>query len=221
LTAANFRKKHLLHGSKNEDFHILLQREMVLLDSVLSSPLHRQSKSPTLWYHRYWLISIFFGQMCPGDEFVENFLNHEISIILRSAERHQHNYYAWQYARRLIKLLAPVLAKNKSTDTRVKTGLMDEIFAWCLQHPSDTSGWSCLLFLMQQSTSNTQQVTLIMHKTADFASSVRWKKEALGHFLRTTLLLTNVVPEDIRTKLIDTTRATPIGSLNSKFKPSE
>jgi hypothetical protein len=219
LTAANFRKRYLLYASKQGHFELAWKRELIFLDSVLSSPLHRQSKSPTLWYHRYWLLSTFLPEFCPGDDFGEDFLKHEISIVFRSAERHQHNYYAWQYARRLISILAPAISKHKSTETRVTEGLLDETFAWCLQHPSDTSGWSFLSFLMSRAVQNTQQNILIVQKTADFAGSYKWSKEALWHFLRTTLLLTAIVPDDLRTQLIISTGCKAFGSSTSILAP--
>jgi hypothetical protein len=211
LTAANFRKKHLLHISTEEHFNIALKRELTFLDSVLSSPLHRQSKSPTLWYHRYWLISTFLRQISPEEGSSEELLNHEISIVFRSAEQHQHNYYAWQYARRLISILARSIYEDKSTEVRVTDNLLHETFAWCLQHPSDTSGWSFLFFLMQQPKQDQNQITSVVQKTVQFANSYRWSKEALLHFLKTTLLLAHVVPEDVRIQLIESTGFKAIG----------
>lgn len=221
LTAANFRKRHLRQVSKEEHFELALKRELIFLNSVLTSPLHRQSKSATLWYHRFWLISNFMGQLCSNDELSEVFLKHELTIILRSAERHQHNYYAWQYARRLVSLLEPILSQEKSVEVRVSSGLLEETFTWCLQHPSDTSGWSFLLFLMQRPSPNTEKITITMRKIAKFAASYRWNKEALWHFLRTALLMTEVVPEDIRTQLINSTGIKPIGSSESRLAHQE
>lgn len=221
LTAANFRKRYLLQTSKEEHFELALKRELIFLDSVLTSPLHRQSKSPTLWYHRFWVISTFLSHMCPTDNQSEDFLKQEIAIIFHSAERHQHNYYAWQYARRLISLLEPNCSQEKRVEVRVSSGLLEETFTWCLQHPSDTSGWSFLLFLMQRPSQNREKITTTMRKTAEFAASYRWNKEALWHFLRTTLLMTEVVPQDIRTQLIDSTGVKAMGSSHSRLAHTE
>ncbi|QDS76395.1 hypothetical protein FKW77_003780 [Venturia effusa] len=212
LTAANFRKKQILSLPREHDgFQLAVKRELIFLDSVLTSPLHRQSKSPTLWYHRYWLIRESWRHLCPTDDLAEDFLKHEFAIIFRSAERHQHNYYAWQYARRLVSLLEPTLQED-NIKIRVKDGVLEESFAWCLQHPSDTSGWSFLLFLMQRPLSNTEQIITIMRKTIDFAATCRWSKDALWHFLRTALLMTEILPENSRTRFIDSTGVKPIGS---------
>ncbi|CAI6337973.1 unnamed protein product [Periconia digitata] len=63
LTAANHRKRRLLHAQRlhktNPSFHHLLHRELVYTTTILTSPLHRQSKSPTLYNHRYWLLTTF------------------------------------------------------------------------------------------------------------------------------------------------------------------
>lgn len=197
-----------------------MKRELIFLDSVLTSPLHRQSKSPTLWYHRYWLISTSLSHLCSTMDLSEDFLKHELIIIFRSAGRHQHNYYAWQYARRLISLLDPIFAKENSVRAHVQSGLLEETLKWCLQNPSDISGWSFLLFLIQRPISDTAQVTAIMQQIAEFTTSYRWNKEALWHFLRTTLLLTHVVPVEVRTQLVASTGLSPIGSSKAKITPS-
>lgn len=67
-------------------------------------------------------------------------------------ERHPTNYYAWAYARRLINAL------DRISDTVeapfpfdwVVSAFSDRLTAWCFKHPSDTSGWSYLLFLLSK-----------------------------------------------------------------------
>ncbi|KAE9987260.1 hypothetical protein EG328_003393 [Venturia inaequalis] len=209
LTAANFRKKHLLSIPREDEFRLAVKREMIFLDSVLTSPLHRQSKSPTLWFHRYWLATTALRRLGPRDGLR---LNHEMMIILRSAERHQHNYYAWQYARRLISLLEPIMDEGESVGGRTHVTLLEETYTWCVQHPSDTSGWSFLLFLMRRPSPNIEYITALVWKTAELTKSFKWNKEALWHFLRTVLLMTEIVPGDSRTQLIKSTGVKTIGS---------
>lgn len=60
LTAANFRKKHLLSlfpSSLNLLQH--LTDELCFLTSLLTSPLPKHTKSSTLWSHRFFLLSKF------------------------------------------------------------------------------------------------------------------------------------------------------------------
>lgn len=209
LTAANFRKKHLLGISKDDDFKLAVKREMIFLDSVLTSPLHRQSKSPTLWYHRYWLVTESMRRLGSRDGLR---LNHEMIIVRRSAERHQHNYYAWQYARRLISFLEPMIDESENVGVDTYNTSLVETFTWCQQHSSDTSGWSFLLFLMQRSSPNTEYITALVWKTAELAKSFKWNKEAFWHYLRTVLLMTDIVPENIRTQLISSTGVKAFGS---------
>ncbi|TID13757.1 protein prenyltransferase [Venturia nashicola] len=210
LTASSFRKKHILSLSTEDDFQLAAKREMIFLDSVLTSPLHRQSKSPTLWFHRYWLVSLLLRHLNSNDGVS---LKHEMTIVFRSAERHQHNYYAWQYARRFISLLELGVEKYERCGVITHVALMEETYKWCERHPSDTSGWSFLLFLMQKSSSDTEYITALLWKTAELAKSFQWNKEALWHFLRTALLMTEVVPENVRTQLIKSTGVKAIGSL--------
>lgn len=60
LTAANFRKKHLLSLSPSSSNLIQhLTDELCFLTSLLTSPLPKHTKSSTLWSHRFFLLSKF------------------------------------------------------------------------------------------------------------------------------------------------------------------
>lgn len=60
LTAANFRKKHLLSLSpSSSDLIQHLKGELSFLTSLLTSPLPKHTKSSTLWSHRFFLFSKF------------------------------------------------------------------------------------------------------------------------------------------------------------------
>jgi hypothetical protein len=67
LTACNWRKRRLeaLIRSREVDtlsgdgilVSSLLERERSLMTTYLCSPLHRHTKSPTLWHHRLWVMT--------------------------------------------------------------------------------------------------------------------------------------------------------------------
>lgn len=60
LTAANFRKSHLLSLSpSSSDLIQHLKAELSFLTSLLTSPLPKHTKSSTLWSHRFFLFSKF------------------------------------------------------------------------------------------------------------------------------------------------------------------
>lgn len=64
LTAANFRKKHLLSLSpSSSDLIQHLKAELSFLTSLLTSPLPKHTKSSTLWSHRFFLFSKFGHQI--------------------------------------------------------------------------------------------------------------------------------------------------------------
>ena len=64
LTAANFRKKHLLSLSPSSSNLIQhLTDELCFLTSLLTSPLPKHTKSSTLWSHRFFLLSKFGHQI--------------------------------------------------------------------------------------------------------------------------------------------------------------
>ncbi|KAJ5060063.1 hypothetical protein J3E74DRAFT_452282 [Bipolaris maydis] len=138
LTAANYRKRVLtqleseygLHAGNT--FHKALQRELYFLDSVLTSPLHRQSKSPTLWYHRSRIVdSLILVHLTDKlDDQKAVFRNKELGAVCKSGEQHPKNYHAWQYARRLVQK-----ARGFGPDDQ----LSRLVKQWCCRHPSDIS----------------------------------------------------------------------------------
>jgi hypothetical protein len=197
LTAANYRKKwiskqrRLAPGQSNA-----IADEFSFLDSILTSPLHRQSKSPTLWYHRWWLICNNPG-WSPRDGLLA-----EIDVVLKSGERHANNYYAFQHGRR-------VLTSNTS-DAQIGGNAavlllgetcLPKMMEWCLKHPSDTSGWSFLLFILNQVYPCTA-AEQVVEKVAQFAINTGWQKEAMWVFLRSVLQLPKVPGDaDTRTRI--------------------
>ena len=130
LTAANWRKRHLLNLASACDVEIelfqTLRAEMDYLTSLLTSPLPSQfAKSPTLWSHRLWLLRAFVFRprqqhhrlthtvRVPRSSTIETpFFDHsttlgqitwksELSVVVEAGDRHPRNYYAWSYARDL------------------------------------------------------------------------------------------------------------------------
>ncbi|KAF2013868.1 hypothetical protein BU24DRAFT_464595 [Aaosphaeria arxii CBS 175.79] len=203
ITAANLRKKQIVQVQQetektvpNESLKALLRREIDFLDSILTSPLHRQSKSPTLWYHRSWLLQYLVSNAMslPGDhkETLLDFSRKELSAVYKSGERHPKNYYAWQYARTLVTHL--VGSQESVTETQQERAdflsvfikeTVDSTKSWCCSHPSDISGWSFLLFLlrMSPSKSNGNLLADVVH----IVTRLRLDNESAWIFIRTAL----------------------------------
>ncbi|KAF2872334.1 hypothetical protein BDV95DRAFT_492149, partial [Massariosphaeria phaeospora] len=191
LTAANFRKRRLLclkdrvkDGSgiaEHEEYSKSLTREIVFLDTILNSPLHRQSKSPTLWYHRAWLQDLLVPTSLtssPEDRFLS--VRTELNAVMKAGEQHPKNYYAWQYARRLF---------TRTDNAHHHSFLVASAFsvkAWCCKHPSDISGWAFLIFLLPKLQSVTTRMTVVK-QVLEFATSLHFDKESLWAYLRTVL----------------------------------
>lgn len=126
LTAANFRKKHLLSLSPSSPILVQhLKAELSFLTSLLTSPLPKHTKSSTLWSHRFFLFQRFGNEIssslvattlsdssvsAPGktihttasDKSLHLLWLHELEIIMKAGDRHPKNYYAWSYARQLL-----------------------------------------------------------------------------------------------------------------------
>ena len=184
LTAANFRKRRLVTLSKrySASDNILqsaLRAELLLLDSILTSPLHRQTKSPTLWHHRAWLLRL---EMAAAFLQRQPFLEAELHIVLQAAGRHPCNYYAWQYARGLLHYL-------QESTRGVNNGavaFITNVKSFCFTHPSDTSAWSFLLFLLARIEIPLASYDLVGDVLA-FVFNMRLPHTSVWVFLRTAI----------------------------------
>ncbi|CAF3516273.1 hypothetical protein SNK03_007241 [Fusarium graminearum] len=172
LTAANTRKRLITSKLKGKSVEDVLRSEKHLLDSLLTSRLHRHTKSPTLWNHRRWLMEQYrlHGQGVPVEDDI-------LRIIMVSGERHPRNYYAWCHARYLTS--AFILQSSKAKDALSR--IISSTQKWCFSHHNDISGWQFLIFLLHKHPSET---SLVFRETLKLASSFKWRNESVWYFLR-------------------------------------
>ncbi|KAM0425227.1 hypothetical protein ACHAPT_009544 [Fusarium lateritium] len=175
LTAANTRKRAIGHQlqDENENTKEILLLEKHLMDSLLTSRLHRHTKSPTLWNHRRWLMDQF--RLHELDVPVEDDLS---KIIMVSGERHPRNYYAWCHARYLINTF---ITPSPNPD-QVLQRLITATQKWCFAHHDDISGWQFLIFLLDKRPAETPSP--IFRETLKLAASFKWRNESVWYFLR-------------------------------------
>ncbi|KAF1967632.1 protein prenylyltransferase [Bimuria novae-zelandiae CBS 107.79] len=182
LTAANYRKRALLWlegEGERKGFMDAVWKERRFLDSILTSPLHRQSKSPTLWAHRAWLLKYF---SLNSDVDFEAFFTEELEAVMKSGERHPKNYYAWQYARTLLGAAPGLLHEGDWVGLRKR--LTMQVRDWCCQHPSDVSGWMFLAWLLERG--DVEVTSTVLRYVVEYAASVRLVNESLWLFVRRT-----------------------------------
>jgi hypothetical protein len=172
LTAANARKRLIqAEASNGGDIKPRLEKEQRLLDSLLTSRLHRHTKSPTLWSHRRWLTAMLTSLDLPVDV-----LGGIRDVVSVAGERHPRNYYAWCHARFLIGL---DVSLNRP-------GILAAVQAWCFQHHTDISGWSFLYFLLStESDASTGPGRLVFAEVLSLVDSLRLANESVWVFLRT------------------------------------
>ncbi|KAF2736433.1 hypothetical protein EJ04DRAFT_416587, partial [Polyplosphaeria fusca] len=190
VTAAGFRKRRLLELKGEEHFSKTLTQELALLNSILTSPLHRQSKSPTLWFHRLWLMHLLLPYQLSenGSHQFLSFVRAEQDAVFKAGERHPKNYYAWQYQRRLFNIInkyygdgSNYLWKSTYPEFLVTSTLM--VKSWCLRHPSDISGWSCLLSMVAR-LEPTAKRPQIIKEVIDWTIKLQSEQESIWIFLR-------------------------------------
>jgi len=172
LTAANTRKRMIeARLSSHEDASELLMKEKQFVDSLLTSRLHRHTKSPTLWSHRRWLLCTLASLNMPTDVLADL-----INVVFVAGERHPRNYYAWCHARFLIRQAG----ENSSPD------VLEAVKTWCFKHHTDISGWSFLYFLLNLGESvDISTSSLIISQVLALVESLGLTNESVWVFLRT------------------------------------
>lgn len=174
LTAANTRKRVIEDEitKRGQEAAEILQREKYFLDSLLTSRLHRHTKSPILWSHRRWLMGRFEALSLPVDVATDI-----RDVIFVSGERHPRNYYAWCHARLMVRAFG--------FDSGGCLAALHDTKKWCFTHHTDISGWMFLLFLLERDGSGAKD---IFAETVRLAESFHWRNESVWYFLRNMAL---------------------------------
>lgn len=217
LTACNWRKRRLVWTLQNtntdtdttdvahrQDILENMDRELTLMTTFQCSPLHRHTKSPTLWQHRFWVLSQILtvrGRQCQQQtepETLQSILRSELSIVLRAGELHPRNYYAFNYMRQLLHtiLLHPGSTTDENKDQNFSsTSLLDNTVSWCLAHPRDISGWMFVLYLLEQALPDRDRrdvQTRVINMVVRFALDIGWVGESLWTFVDLAVRSTGV-----------------------------
>ncbi|CAL5873999.1 uncharacterized protein PFLUO_LOCUS8284 [Penicillium psychrofluorescens] len=187
LTACNWRKRWLLQavvaqGLDAADTVRALEMELTLLTSYQCSPLHRHTKSPTLWHHRLWTVKQLLkprqhnGNGNDNAEEMVELQSMELGIVLRAAELHPRNYYAFSYMRQLYALLSP------TREDELGRNMLNPVLDWCLAHPRDISGWMFGVYVLEQISERSVTADALA-RVLRFARDVGWEGESLWTFV--------------------------------------
>ncbi|KAH6639757.1 hypothetical protein C7974DRAFT_138300 [Boeremia exigua] len=211
LTAANFRKRRLIALRDADDvvtFHQAVLAELAFVGSILSSPLHRQTKSPTLWYHRAWLLGLIGPlevERASGKR-MASIISTALDSVCKAGERHPKNYYGWNYARRLVTSFDWVAGEMGAPfpfDWIVSL-FSERLCKWCFKNPSDCSGWSYLFFLLMR-LDPVDERDEIVEKVLKYAAQIKSENESLWGFVRVVLAHPTLLGD--RETLIETLEA--------------
>lgn len=209
VTACNWRKRRLTWSLQDTshpqgiDTAAILDRELTLMASFLCSPLHRHTKSPSLWQHRFWVLCRILETRgwglsghCPmiqQKEDVRSILQFELSIVLCAGELHPRNYYAFSYMRQLHALLPPPDLESED----LSTTLLDQTISWCLAHPRDISSWMFAYYLVGAIPNTRDVQARILNQVVRFALDIGWTGESLWTFVDMTVQRVGVVDGDL------------------------
>ncbi|GAO19084.1 uncharacterized protein UV8b_07248 [Ustilaginoidea virens] len=189
LTAANTRKRLLLRKRQSQaagsaGYRERLARESFVLNSLLTSRLHRHTKSPVLWNHKRWLLRQMEQAELPVDT------AHEFErVICVAAERHARNYHAWSYARDVMALRTSREGRGTGQPDTGAGEIVALVARWCRLHHDDISGWSFLLHLALLFPSRAAGV---FDDVVSLTEKYRWRNESVWHFVRNAALVPGV-----------------------------
>lgn len=202
LTACNWRKKWLLaaisHHETNQtspsspSLEKILQAELTLLQTYQCSPLHRHTKSPTLWSHRLWVLNALIGLQKPTTSNLLKLQRNELDIVLRAGELHPKNYYAFTYMRNFHSFIRQLIQDQSDEDAShvdvepergsTTAVLIDQTLKWCQTNPRDISGWTFAIYLLDQSGDFDIRAESL-RRVLRFALDIGWKGESLWTFI--------------------------------------
>ncbi|RDW59347.1 uncharacterized protein DSM5745_11042 [Aspergillus mulundensis] len=185
LTACNWRKRRLsaLFRLNLEALLRALDVELSLMTTYLCSPLHRHTKSPTLWQHRQWVQSHLVRLRKPSFNKIEGLFQTELSVVLRAGELHPRNYYAFTHLRQIHRMLSES-GEVEGEKWRLQLGrsILNSALDWCLAHPADISGLMFLLYLLDVVPDTTLRSDTV-GKLIRFALDIGWEGESIWTFI--------------------------------------
>lgn len=193
LTACNWRKRRLQAAmthcpdisNQTSTATELLEAELSLMSSYQCSPLHRHTKSPTLWHHRLWVVVHLLQRRHWSSEDLLKLQRTELDVVLRAGELHPKNYYAFSYMRQLDVLLAATVEKTTGQPTwedHSAQSVLERVVVWCLANPRDISGWSFCLYVLHNVPEQRSRVNAL-ERVVKFALNVGWEGESLWTFV--------------------------------------
>jgi len=203
-----------------------LHSSLTFLTTLLTSPLPKHAKASTLWSHRLYLIKTYHHHLLPQPPpstdtttptatvreeearpqraGIYNIWTSELSTVLKAAERHPRNYYAWSYARQLFHLLQHISGTDRSNRNSVliaeqyRTIFLEtarKVHEWCSMHPRDISGWAFLVFWLREMRDGRGwgdesrrgemegEVERVMWETRAWVRKYEWRGESVEWFL--------------------------------------
>jgi len=217
ITAINYRKRFLAHGDSlmapgNNWRTMVIETELVMLKGFLTSRLNRHNKSPTLWSHRRWLMENFSNEedlepwadrmLLFGDSLMYEY-HQEMTILLRAAELHPNNYYAFDYARWYFTRAGNPYLPSKMHPMRptepccVNSWIETRMVDWCKKHPSDISGWAFWSqFLRSECSPNSHRHRIVdrIEELVELAFFHHWKHPAFWVTIRALLAAPEQLP---------------------------
>lgn len=204
VTACNWRKRYIssslqeyVNRDDSRSLEDLLQGERTLMDSFQCSPLHRHTKSPTLWQHRLWIMtkSLTLRESNVVDfkiskDSLRQLILEELDVVCKSGQLHPRNYYAFSYMRQLHALICHFSGSDSQAILlELAIAMVEPMLKWCLSNPSDISGWMYLFYLLNcdsdmQKDSLSREREQVMKRTIHFAVQIAtWEGESLWTFV--------------------------------------
>ncbi|KAI9801391.1 MAG: hypothetical protein M1825_003370 [Sarcosagium campestre] len=224
ITAANYRKRCILNfrfadGQDSWKIEKIAKTEFGILNSLLTSDLPRHNKSPTLWYHRRWIIATLWprifklhsqshrSSIAQPDFKWPDFLKTELKVVCTAGRLHSPNYYAYNYARWIYGFVKGRTSSEDPLDLDdLASSSSKYILDQCLQRPTDVSIWSFLLFLFRAQGYAPSHAT-VLKQVLDRVLHLQWRHETIWLFVRAVMADVEVIKPPERSKIMDDLRS--------------
>ncbi|KAB8606227.1 hypothetical protein FH972_025857 [Carpinus fangiana] len=220
-TATNFRK--VAASIKDQDF----VDEINIIGAFLTSPLPRHTKSPNLWSYRFWFFTrhaniydqivrycneclnplhqSHASQLTIRTQVWHMFVKSELAVVHMAGEKHPKNYYAFDYARKLLCYSIANIRQFPQDAVKEHDAIISYVneiatihHDWCLQHPSDCSGWSYLTYLLETTFPYLTTTSVIISRTIERICTLAWTGDSMWMFIKSAIANTTLLNLDAR-----------------------
>ena len=129
-------------------------------------------------------------------------LEKELEVVMKAGERHPRNYYGWEYARAVVRIVGERVSDEGNGMEDLIGESVEKVKGWCFMHPRDVSGWCLLVWLVERMgeglddgiVGKDQIAGKVMWEAQEFVRKYEWRGESMEWLLKNIERLTTDTP---------------------------